>query len=75
LDDRFKLTVHRDIQAHPVLGLMVGKGGPKLKESTVISGDDKPPKKRICTIRFMDAVRFSLSRYSNIGPLRRSIYA
>jgi len=35
LEDRFKLTVHRDTQEHPVLGLVMGKGGPKLKESTV----------------------------------------
>jgi uncharacterized protein (TIGR03435 family) len=33
LEDRFKLTVHRDSQEHPVLALVVGKGGPKLKES------------------------------------------
>jgi len=35
LEDRFKLTVHRDTQEHPVLGLVVGKGGVKLKESTI----------------------------------------
>jgi len=35
LEDRFKLTVHRDTQEHPVLGLVVGKGGLKLKESTI----------------------------------------
>ena len=33
LADRFKLTVHRDKQEHPVLALVVGKSGPKLKES------------------------------------------
>jgi len=33
LEDRFKLTVHRDNQEHPVLALVVGKKGPKLKES------------------------------------------
>jgi uncharacterized protein (TIGR03435 family) len=34
LADRFKLTAHRDSQEHPVLGLVVAKGGPKLKEAT-----------------------------------------
>jgi uncharacterized protein (TIGR03435 family) len=33
LEERFKLKVHRDSQEHPVLGLVVAKGGPKLKES------------------------------------------
>jgi uncharacterized protein (TIGR03435 family) len=35
LKDRFKLVAHVDTQEHPVLALVVGKGGPKLKESTV----------------------------------------
>jgi uncharacterized protein (TIGR03435 family) len=33
LQERFKLAVHRETQAHPVLALVVGKDGPKLKES------------------------------------------
>jgi uncharacterized protein (TIGR03435 family) len=33
LEDRFKLVVHRESKEHPVLALVVGKGGPKLKES------------------------------------------
>ena len=33
LADRFKLTVHRETQEHPVLALIVGKDGPKLKEA------------------------------------------
>ena len=33
LEDRFKLAVHRDTQEHPVLALVVGKKGPKMKES------------------------------------------
>ncbi len=33
LEERFKLTVHRETQEHPVLALVVDKGGPKLKES------------------------------------------
>jgi len=34
LEDRFKLTTHRASAEHPVLALIVGKGGPKLKAST-----------------------------------------
>jgi len=33
LEERFKLTLHRESKEHPVLALVVGKGGPKLKES------------------------------------------
>jgi uncharacterized protein (TIGR03435 family) len=33
LADRFKLTVHRDNEEHKVLALVVGKSGPKMKES------------------------------------------
>jgi uncharacterized protein (TIGR03435 family) len=33
LADRFKLATHRETQDHPVLALIVGKGGPRLKES------------------------------------------
>ncbi len=33
LEDRFKLTAHRDTAEHKVLALLPGKGGPKLKES------------------------------------------
>ena len=39
LEDRFKLAIHRTKEEHPVLGLVVAKGGPKLKES---SGTPKP---------------------------------
>ncbi|MGP8258779.1 MAG: TIGR03435 family protein [Acidobacteriaceae bacterium] len=34
LVERFKLTAHSEMQEQPVLGLVVGKGGPKLKEAT-----------------------------------------
>jgi uncharacterized protein (TIGR03435 family) len=34
LEDRFKLTFHRTTEEHPVLALVPGKGGIKLKEST-----------------------------------------
>jgi uncharacterized protein (TIGR03435 family) len=34
LEERFKLTTHRASVEHPVLALVVGKGGPKLKAST-----------------------------------------
>jgi uncharacterized protein (TIGR03435 family) len=33
LAERFKLTIHRDTKEHAVYALVVGKGGPKLKES------------------------------------------
>jgi uncharacterized protein (TIGR03435 family) len=33
LEERFKLAAHRDTQERPVLALVVGKDGPKLKES------------------------------------------
>src|ERR1700689_335454 len=33
LEERFKLTTHRTGVEHPVLALVVGKGGPKLKAS------------------------------------------
>jgi uncharacterized protein (TIGR03435 family) len=39
LEDRFKLKVHRETQEHPVQALVVGKGGPKMKESP----GDAPP--------------------------------
>jgi uncharacterized protein (TIGR03435 family) len=39
LEDRFKVAVHRETQQHPVLALVVGKGGPKMKESP----GDAPP--------------------------------
>lgn len=34
LEERFKLTTHRASVEHPVLALVVAKGGPKLKAST-----------------------------------------
>jgi len=39
LADRFKLTLHHDTKDHSVYALIVGKGGPKLKESE----PDAPP--------------------------------
>jgi uncharacterized protein (TIGR03435 family) len=33
LEERFKLTTHRTSAEHPVLALVIGKGGPKLKAS------------------------------------------
>lgn len=34
LAERFKLAVHREKKEHPVMALVVGKGGPKLQESS-----------------------------------------
>ena len=33
LKERFNLTAHLDTREHPVLALVVAKGGPKMKES------------------------------------------
>ncbi len=47
LEERFKLAVHRSTGEHPVLALVVGKGGPKLKASTgtpVAIDEDAPLK-------------------------------
>ncbi len=41
LEDRFKLAVHRSSAEHPVLVLVIGKGGPKLKESGTPSPIDE----------------------------------
>jgi uncharacterized protein (TIGR03435 family) len=34
LADRFKLAAHLETKEHPVIGLVLGKGGPKLQQST-----------------------------------------
>ena len=36
LEDRFKLAAHRETIEQPVLGLVVGRSGPKLKESAAV---------------------------------------
>jgi uncharacterized protein (TIGR03435 family) len=47
LEERFKLTTHRTTAEHPVLALVVGKGGPKLKASaeTPVAIDESAPLK------------------------------
>jgi uncharacterized protein (TIGR03435 family) len=47
LEERFRLTVHRTSAEHPVLALVVGKGGPKLKASaeTPVAIDESAPLK------------------------------
>jgi uncharacterized protein (TIGR03435 family) len=47
LKDRFNLTTHSEMQEQPVLGLVVGKGGPKLKEATEkpVAFDENAPLK------------------------------
>jgi uncharacterized protein (TIGR03435 family) len=47
LEERFKLVTHRTSAEHPVLALVVGKGGPKLKASaeTPVAIDENAPLK------------------------------
>jgi uncharacterized protein (TIGR03435 family) len=47
LEERFKLATHRTTAEHPVLALVVGKGGPKLKASsgTPVPVDESTPLK------------------------------
>jgi uncharacterized protein (TIGR03435 family) len=47
LEERFKLATHRTSAEHPVLALVVGKGGPKLKASaeTPVAIDESAPLK------------------------------
>ncbi|HEU5020949.1 MAG TPA: TIGR03435 family protein [Bryobacteraceae bacterium] len=47
LENRFKLTFHRTTQDHPVLAIVVAKGGPKLKASAEkpVSIDEDAPLK------------------------------
>ena len=42
LADRFKVVVHKETQEHPVLALVVGKGGPKLKDSPAAAAPIDP---------------------------------
>jgi uncharacterized protein (TIGR03435 family) len=42
LEERFKLSAHSDKQEHPVLGLVVGKGGSKLKDAAVSNAPPEP---------------------------------
>lgn len=48
LEERFKLETHRTSAEHPVLALVVGKGGPKLKASaeTPVAIDESEPLKQ-----------------------------
>ena len=56
LDDRFKLAAHTETKDAPVLGLMLGKGGPKLTESTApveeidANAELKPGESRMDTV-------------------------
>jgi uncharacterized protein (TIGR03435 family) len=47
LAERFKLTIHRDTKDHAIYALIVGKGGPRLKEAPpdVEQPADAPPHK------------------------------
>jgi len=40
LEERFKLADHRELQDQPVLGLVVAKGGPKLKDGAAATADE-----------------------------------
>ena len=41
LEERFKLNVRKETKEHPVLALIVGKGGPKMKEAEVAKPIDE----------------------------------
>ena len=64
LAERFKLTVHRESQEHPVMALIVAKGGPKMKKSAAPEGFDEstPLKDRETSIETPDGpVRVAMS--------------
>jgi uncharacterized protein (TIGR03435 family) len=44
LADRFKLVAHKEKKQLPIYALMIGKGGPKLKESAAAPADAGEPK-------------------------------
>jgi uncharacterized protein (TIGR03435 family) len=56
LADRFKLTAHLETKEHPVIGLVLAKGGPKLQQSTTPnqpideSADLKPGETKVDSI-------------------------
>jgi len=64
LADRFKLTIHRTTEEHPVLALVAGKGGLKLKESaeTPKAIDESVP-----------AAPGTMTTQSPDGPIRVSV--
>jgi uncharacterized protein (TIGR03435 family) len=47
LEDRFKLKFHRDTKEFPVYGLVVGKGGLKLKESSPEAEPEGAPNRNV----------------------------
>lgn len=65
LRDRFKLQFHRTQKEFPVYALVVAKGGPKMKESTMDSATAaelaKPPDK-------VDAAGSAAGVFINVGP-------
>jgi uncharacterized protein (TIGR03435 family) len=68
LQDRFKVTVHRDTEEQPVLGLAVGKGGPKLKEATVVAvaiDEDAPLKPGEMKMNLPDGGSARMTRHSD----------
>jgi uncharacterized protein (TIGR03435 family) len=52
LADRFKLTFHKETREHSVYGLVVGKGGPKLKESATEPAPELKPEAGGNTVSF-----------------------
>jgi uncharacterized protein (TIGR03435 family) len=65
LEDRFKLKVHRETKEESVYGLVVAKGGPKLKKAAD-AGDAKPGDGNHEDERPGDDPRRNASRYDAV---------
>ena len=50
LNDRFKMTVHKETKELPMYSLIVNRGGPKMKESVVTTSGDSAPRPGMPTV-------------------------